>query len=275
MDDNVLLETSMHKVITRRQALLAAGTFLGGFALGACSRSSVRDARHFQYTVQSGDTLSQLSRRSGLSIKDIIEANKLRSKSLEVGQRLTLPGVRTLGPDPLLVIKAPVHSCKIITRDEWGALPMKSNHDPMSLITRITVHHTHEIPGMMHRSDREIVKAIARYHRNTLQWADIGYHYLIGRDGYVYEGRPVMVQGAHARGANNLNNLGIAVIGDFNDHLPDEKQLTTLQNFLIDMQKTYHVANKDVFGHYQFVNTECPGRALKGWLQDYVKNTHS
>ncbi len=275
MDEHVLLETSMHKVLTRRQALIAAGTFLGGFALGACSRSSARQARALQYTVQSGDTLSQLSRRSGLSISEIIKANRLRSNSLEVGQRLSFPGVKELGPDPLLAAKKQLHSYNIITRNEWGALPMKSNHDPMAAITRITVHHTHEIPGMMHRNDREIVKAIARYHRNTLQWADIGYHYLIGRDGYVYEGRPVTAQGAHARGINNLNNLGIAVIGDFNDHLPEEKQLNALKSFLADMQKTYSVANNRVYGHYQFVNTACPGKALKGWLQDYVKGVHS
>jgi hypothetical protein len=206
-----------------------------------------------------------------MSIQEIVRVNKLRSNVLEIGQRISFPGIRQLRPDPT-VLKPVLTDYKLVTRAEWGALPMKPNHDPMQVITRMTVHHTHEIPGMMDRSDPDIIKAIARYHRNTLRWADIGYHYLIGRDGYVYEGRPVFAQGAHARGANNLNNLGIAVIGDFNAHLPESKQLQALDSFLEAMQRKYQLPGAQVFGHYQFVNTACPGEALKGWLQTYVRN---
>ncbi len=260
----------MHKMLTRRQALLAGCTFLGGFALGACSGPQARRAGSLQYAVRSGDTLSKLSRRSGLDIAEIVRANRLRTNTLEVGQILQFPGVTVLGPDPMAVPPKSPTKYKLIRRQEWGALPTKSNSDPMKAITRITVHHTHEIPGMMERSDSEIIKAIARYHRNTLQWADIGYHYLIGRDGRVYEGRPVVYQGAHARGINNINNLGIAVIGDFNHELPNPVQLQALEQFLDGMKSKYRVPANRIYGHYQFVNTECPGKALKAWLTRYA-----
>ena len=260
----------MHDMLTRRQMLMISGTFLGGFALGACGRSTSQQQLGLRYTVQAGDTLSKLSRRSGLSIQDIVRSNRLRSNVLTIGQTLEFPGVRALKPDPADVV-ATVASYQIVTRSAWGALPMKSNYDPMGRINRMTVHHTHEIPGMMHRSDVDIVRAVARYHRNTLHWADIGYHYLIGRDGKVYEGRPVTAQGAHARGTNNLNNLGVAVIGDFNTVLPGPKQLRTLEAFLKDMRKKYSLSKKRIYGHYQFVNTQCPGVKLKGWLNRFVK----
>ena len=44
MDEHVLLEASMQKLLTRRQLLLIGGTFLGGFALGACGRQSSAQA---------------------------------------------------------------------------------------------------------------------------------------------------------------------------------------------------------------------------------------
>lgn len=272
MDEHVLLETSMHNRLTRRQAVLAGLTFLGGFAFGACSRSRVPEGTALIYRVRKGDTLSLLSRRSGLSIQEIVRVNRLRSNTLEVGQRLEFPGIRELGPDPLAIEEDDIARYKLISRAEWGALPIKPNHDRMKFVSRMTVHHTHEIPGMMDRNDRDIVKAIARYHRNTLRWADIGYHYLIGRDGYVYEGRPVFAQGAHARGVNNLNNLGVAVIGDFNEHLPQRVQLEALESFLEAMQAKYQIPGNKVYGHYQFVNTACPGKALKSWLNSYCRD---
>lgn len=273
MDEHVLLEASMQKLLNRRQLLMIGGTFLGGFALGACGRQSgaARGVPGIRYRVQAGDTLSKLSRRSGLGIGEIINANRLRTNQLTIGQELVFPGVRALGPDPLSIKPKPQAQYELITRSNWGALPIKSNYDPMGRITRMTIHHTHEIPGMMHRSDVDIVRAIARYHRNTLHWADIGYHYLVGRDGRVYEGRPASAQGAHARGLNNLNNLGIAVIGDFNDHLPETKQLNTLANFIRDMQDKYSISKSRIYGHQQFVNTQCPGKKLSAWLSRFLK----
>ena len=87
---------------------------------------------------------------------------------------------------------------QIVSRSDWGAQPLKPNHDPMEGVTRITLHHTAEVPGMGAGGDAEAVRAIQRYHRDTKDWADIGYHWLIGRDGRVYEGRVPSAQGAHA-----------------------------------------------------------------------------
>jgi hypothetical protein len=43
-------------------------------------------------------------------------------------------------------------------------------------------------------------------------WSDIGYHYVIRRDGRVEEGRPSDVPGAHARG-HNAESLGLCLVG--------------------------------------------------------------
>ena len=55
-------------------------------------------------------------------------------------------------------------------------------------------------------------------------WSDIGYNFLIGGDGRVYEGRGWGVQGAHTYGYNSIA-VGICYIGDFTSVMPTPAQL--------------------------------------------------
>ena len=165
--------------------------------------------------------------------------------------------------------KEPEPRYRVFTREDWGAEPLKDNHDPMDAVARVTLHHTAELPGMDTRTDLELVKGVQNFHRNERGWADIGYHWLIGRDGNVYEGRVLTVQGAHAGGGNNTNNLGISVIGDFTTELPDPKQLTTVELFLTEQLTKYEVPIAELFGHRDFKPTECPGDTLYAWLTSF------
>ncbi len=158
---------------------------------------------------------------------------------------------------------------EVVSREQWGAEALKDNHDPMARITRITVHHTAEIAGMQERGDADLVLGIQNFHRNTRGWADIGYHWVIGRDGKVYEGRKLHVQGAHAGASNNIENLGISVIGDFSAALPPPAALRTLTLFLRAQQKRYGIPSTEVFGHREFKATACPGDALFGWVERF------
>ena len=169
---------------------------------------------------------------------------------------------------PMAVPQAPT-PIPVILRAAWGAEPLKDNHDPMARITRITLHHTAELPNMASRSDHELVKAIQRFHRNQRGWADIGYHYLVGRDGTIFEGRALTVQGAHAGASNNIENLGVSAIGDFSGALPPPVQLDAIEAFLVEQQRRYAVGTDQVFGHRDFKATECPGSPLYAWLGRY------
>jgi len=51
-------------------------------------------------------------------------------------------------------------------------------------------------------------------------WWDIGYNFLVGEDGNVYEGRGWNNMGAHVRG-HNRNSIGIAIIGNFGSRKPN------------------------------------------------------
>ncbi len=175
-------------------------------------------------------------------------------------------------PPPRLPTRSPT-TCDagwtLVKREQWGAAALRANHDPMGAVARITLHHTDEHAGMRGRPDAEVVRAIQAYHQGQLGWADIGYHYLVGTDGRIYEGRALSAQGAHSGGANNVNNLGISVIGNFSTCLPSARQLEALEGFLADRQAAYRVAAGGVLGHRDLGATECPGNALYGWLQTY------
>ena len=81
-------------------------------------------------------------------------------------------------------------------------------------VNKIVVHHTADkLDG---RSDEEILRAIYAYHAVTRGWGDIGYNYIVGQNGRIYEGRAGgdYVVGAHAA-YNNIGSVGISVLGDY------------------------------------------------------------
>ncbi|MEK7412497.1 MAG: N-acetylmuramoyl-L-alanine amidase, partial [Planctomycetota bacterium] len=234
------------------------------------------------YTIQLNDSLASLNRRSGIPTAHIIELNDLSVVGLRPGARIWLPGIRSLGPDPLAgpegvekpTVKATQKAAaktghyELVSRSAWTNQAVGENRFEMGKINRITVHHTDEHAGMADLSDIEVIRRIEQFHRNVKHWAAIGYHYLVGKDGKVYEGRPVKYQGAHVS-ANNENNLGISVIGDFDKHLPNPQQLVALKAFLDDQRTRFSVPKSLVYGHRELKATLCPGDALMGWVQAY------
>lgn len=231
--------------LPRRTALLG----LAGVVVGACVNIGLRPRRARHAVVDAG--LPPWDARPG--------ASGPAMPSTAVVQKAEPPHV----DDPV--------GYTLVDRASWGAAPLRDNHDPMAKVRRITVHHTAELGGMDAKTDAELVRAVQVFHQETRGWADIGYHYLIGRDGKVYEGRPLHAQGAHAGGGNNVENLGVSLIGEFVDALPEPRQLETLRVFL-EVQRTKHkVPMVEVHGHRDFKPTECPGQAVYDWLGELKK----
>lgn len=104
-------------------------------------------------------------------------------------------------------------------------------------------------------------------------WSDIGYHYLVGPDGVIYEGRPPDTQGAHVADYNT-NRVGVCMIGNFesgNDD-PTTEQREALEAILtylavrfdIDVEEILSINNNQpaLLGHRNLGSTECPGDDL-------------
>ena len=283
----------MHTDLNRRQLILAGSAL----ALSGCVQRSSQSGRvdgqgGIWYVVAEGDSLSSLSRRSGLSIDAIIDANGITSSRLVINSRVWLPKVLALHPDPLgpvdngslaVTDAPPVTAAEnvndheripppmdggyvLVPRSAWTTQRLASNNQLMGRVTRITVHHTGEEGDMASMTDIDVIRLIERYHRERRHWAAIGYHYIVGRDAKIYEGRPANYQGAHGS-TENANNLGVSVIGDFQTKLPTPRQLAALRAFLNDERAKYQVGRPHVFGHRELHASICPGDALFGWLK--------
>lgn len=142
----------------------------------------------------------------------------------------------------------------------------------MRRINEINVHCAATRPGWMaDRSGRERVAEIERWHVQQNGWRAIGYHYLIDRDGQIYNGRPVEQTGAFEPRVN-ATAIGICLLGGFgaaaND--PFEKHYTPAQDDalrgLIEQLHERHPGIVKVTGHNDYSSKGCPGFNVGRWL---------
>lgn len=91
-------------------------------------------------------------------------------------------------------------------------------------------------------------------------WNDIGYHYVIYRNGAIKKGRPIEIQGAHTLGYND-NSIGVVYVGGTDESGKAKDTRTMLQGISMRLLIAYLKAKhgiKTVLGHKQCTSTECP-----------------
>ncbi len=74
---------------------------------------------------------------------------------------------------------------------------------------------------------------IRHWHTDLNGWSDMGYHAVIRRDGRLEDGRPLLYQGAHARGWNS-QSWGVCLIGGVTDYASK----TPAANYTVDQYQT-------------------------------------
>ena len=113
-------------------------------------------------------------------------------------------------------------------------------------------------------NDRQVtVEEIRDWHVNGNGWSDIGYHFVIYRNGDIVAGRPVYKAGAHCLG-QNAHSIGTCLIG--NDLFTDEQHhaLKSLHNTLNNIY-----SGLAAFGHRDFTNAKtCPNFEVRDILGD-------
>jgi hypothetical protein len=158
----------------------------------------------------------------------------------------------------------------VVTRSQWGARSRSCG--PSQRPNRITVHHT-VTPNNDSMSMPARMRQIQSFHINSRGWCDIGYHFLIGQDGRVYQGRMENVIGAHAANAN-ANNAGVSFIGTFTSVAPSEAMMNAGARIIKALSRTYGIAltRDKVKGHRQVgtTATSCPGNTLYSRLDNLL-----
>lgn len=113
------------------------------------------------------------------------------------------------------------------------------------------------------RTGEDKVREIRRWHVQENGWRNIGYHFLIDRDGKVFCGRKLTEIGAHVAGRNS-GTIGICLIGGFGSNERDrfeqhftEAQRTSLKLLVADLNTKTDL--RTISGHNQYARKACPG----------------
>lgn len=141
----------------------------------------------------------------------------------------------------------------------WAALGIASPSQPVSPSTRridmIILHCSATPDGKDYTVDQIRQCHIAR------GFSDVGYHFIVYRDGSVHRGRPVEQIGSHTKGYNS-HSIGICYIGgnSADNEKPKDtrtpQQRKALRELVDSLLKKYPRAT--VHGHYEFANKACP-----------------
>ncbi len=140
----------------------------------------------------------------------------------------------------------------------------------MRIISQLIIHCAYTKPSMDIGADE-----IRAWHLDR-GWSDIGYHYVIRRDGTLENGRDLDKDGdvdeevgAHALGFN-ANSIGICLIGGMREEGGSECNYTSVQwKALEDLirLKRHEYPNVEVLGHNDLTTAKtCPVFNVKQWV---------
>jgi len=100
-------------------------------------------------------------------------------------------------------------------------------------------------------------------------WSDIGYHFVIRRNGNIETGRPLEIAGAHTKG-KNARSVGICLVGGMHETSRRSEfnftrsQMISLNSLLARLQGQFPLA--EVSGHRDWDNRDCPCFDVKSYM---------
>ena len=136
-------------------------------------------------------------------------------------------------------------------------------------ITSITLHHEGSARPLLPGDDPVAgLRALQAWGERDRNWWDVPYHYLIDLDGHVYEGRDWHYMGETNTTYDPSGHLLISIIGNYNMQEPTPAQLDAIADVMAWAVREFDVPLDSIKGHYQYAQTDCPGRNLRKYLED-------
>jgi hypothetical protein len=110
---------------------------------------------------------------------------------------------------------------------------------------------------------------IKQFHKRR-GWSDIGYNFVIKRDGTVETGRDINKIPAHAKGYNK-NSIGVCYVGGVDSEMNPEDNRTDKQKDSLHMLLSYLYFKydiKDIIGHNEVSSKACPSFCVPSFLEE-------
>lgn len=110
------------------------------------------------------------------------------------------------------------------------------------------------------------VREIRQWHKEQ-GWLDVGYHYIIKRDGTVEAGRDESAVGSHAKGYNH-NSIGVCLVGGIDGSGKFEAnftpaQMSALRSLLVTLLAKYE--GSKLMAHHEVAPKACPSFDVRRW----------
>jgi hypothetical protein len=167
---------------------------------------------------------------------------------------------------------------RVYTTQEWGATPVATRFSRHAA-EGIVIHNTESANRPAYEGEQEeqaafrVARAIQKYHRETMGWADTGQHFTVSRGGLILEGRHgtlraaksgLVVRGAHAgrrAGRQNAQWFGIEVEGkNLPEYAVTEAQWNALVELCAWLSFWGEFQSSQIEPHNRFSDTDCPGK---------------
>jgi LysM repeat protein len=198
------------------------------------------------HIVQSGDTLSGIAIRYGVTVAQIKRDNSLKSDVIRIGQKLAISSSQIRGSDYLAAARA-VTARINVRRGNWK---------------RIVVHHS----GLKYGN----AAIYDTGHRRRGMQNGLAYHFVIGNgidsgDGEIEVGPRWRRQllGGHVKNYRiNLTAIGICLVGNFEKTHPSRRQLEAFTQLMDWLRGDVLPRARHFAGHRELKGeqTICPGK---------------
>jgi hypothetical protein len=136
-------------------------------------------------------------------------------------------------------------------------------------ITHVTLHHTGDAQPLRPGDDPAAkLRALQSWGARDRNWWDVPYHFLLGLDGTIFEGRDYHYMGETNTAYDPGGHFLISVIGNYAKQEPTPAQLNAIADLMAWALREFDLPLDRIGGHYNYADTDCPGPNLRKYLED-------
>ncbi|XP_069841689.1 peptidoglycan-recognition protein SC2-like [Dendropsophus ebraccatus] len=159
----------------------------------------------------------------------------------------------------------------ILTKSQWGGRAPSCRSAMVTPVSYVVIHHTEGNDCFSRAICTTQAKSIQSYHMDGNGWCDIGYNFLVGGDGFIYEGRGWTTIGAHSPIYNPIS-IGIGFIGSFTSSNPTIAAQNAAKSLIsCGVSRGYIKPSYILKGHRNTAATDCPGNTFYNTIRTWPR----
>jgi hypothetical protein len=136
-------------------------------------------------------------------------------------------------------------------------------------ITHVTLHHTGDAHPLLPGEDPvRRLRGLQSWGASDRNWWDVPYHYLLGVDGSIFEGRDWHYMGETNTSYDPGGHFLISAIGNYEVQEATPETLAAIADLMAWALKKFDLPLSSIGGHYNYAQTGCPGKNLRKYLED-------